>query len=104
MKEIDNENATKAKATRDIVYTIYTNKYIEHDQRKPTTKLHILQVAIEFSRRREHEPLTSRRFVILIGLKMARQSRRQLVKIQSTLCEVACKPNSRGFKIAVVKI
>ena len=32
MKEIDNENAT-----RGNVYTIHTNKYIEHDPSKPTT-------------------------------------------------------------------
>ena len=35
MKETDNENATKANATRDNVFTIYTtktriNNYIEH--------------------------------------------------------------------------
>ena len=42
MKEIDNENATKANVTRNSVYTIHTtqlhnNKYIEHDPSKPTT-------------------------------------------------------------------
>ena len=42
MKEIDNENTTKTKATRDNMYTIHTtqihtNKYIEHDSRKLTT-------------------------------------------------------------------
>ena len=42
MKEIDNENATKAKAIRDNVYTIdtiekLTNTYIEHEPSKPTT-------------------------------------------------------------------
>ena len=30
MREIDNENATKAYATRGDVYTIHTNKYTEH--------------------------------------------------------------------------
>ena len=63
-------------------------------------------VAMEFSRRREHEPFALRTFVRLIVLDYtrARQSRRQPVRIQSTLCEVACKENSHGLKIAVVKI
>ena len=38
MKEIDKENARKANATRDNLYTIHTNKYIEYDPSKPTTK------------------------------------------------------------------
>ena len=42
MKEIDNENAMKANATRDNVNTmhtkqIHTNKSIEHDSSKLTT-------------------------------------------------------------------
>ena len=37
MREIDNENATKAYATRGDVYTIHTNKYTEHVPSKPTT-------------------------------------------------------------------
>ena len=56
--------------------TLYTNKN---------------EVAIEFSRRREHERSTSKTFVIQIVLdyKRARQSRRDLVVIQSVLCEDA---------------
>ena len=37
MKEVDNEKVTKANATRDNVYTIHTNKYIEHNPSKSTT-------------------------------------------------------------------
>ena len=37
IKETDNENVTKAKATSCNVYTIHTNKYIEHIPSKPTT-------------------------------------------------------------------
>ena len=41
MKEISNENAMEAYATRDNMYTIHTtqiptNKYIEHDPSKST--------------------------------------------------------------------
>ena len=63
-------------------------------------------VAIEFSRRRKHESSASGTFVRLIVLnyKSVRQIRRQSVRIQSALCEVACEENSRGSKIAVVKI
>ena len=63
-------------------------------------------VATEFSRRREHEPSTARTFVRLImsDYKRIRQSRRQVVRIQSNLCEVACEEKSHGLKIAVVKI
>ena len=54
------------------------------------------EVAIEFSRKREHEHGCA--------YKNARQSRQQSVRIQSALCEVACEENSRGLKIAVAKI
>ena len=42
VKEINNENATKANATSGNAYTIHTiqintNKYIEHVPSKPTT-------------------------------------------------------------------
>ena len=37
VKEVDNANTTKAKATRGSVYTIHTNKYIEHLPNNPTT-------------------------------------------------------------------
>ena len=42
MKELYNENSTKAKATRGNVYTVnttqkHTNKYIKHDPSKSTT-------------------------------------------------------------------
>ena len=49
---------------------------------------------------------TSRRFVRLFMLdyERARQSRRRVVRIQSTLCEVAHEENGRGLKIAVVKV
>ena len=84
-------------------------QYMEHE---PTTTsmrekgLHKQQmVAIEFSRRREYEPFASRMFVRLIVFeyKRARQSRRAVV-IQSALCEVVCKENSRGLKVYVVSI
>ena len=54
------------------------------------------EVAIEFSRKREHEHGWA--------YKNARQSRQQSVRIQSVLCKVACEENSRGLKIVVVKI
>ena len=37
MKEIYNENATKANITRDNVYTNTRHNYIEHDPSKPIT-------------------------------------------------------------------
>ena len=37
MNEIDNENATKAKATRDDVYTVHSDEHIEHNPSKPPT-------------------------------------------------------------------
>ena len=37
MKEIDNENATKANTTIDNVYKIHTDNNIEHDPSKPIT-------------------------------------------------------------------
>ena len=37
MIEIDNENTTKTNTTRDNVYTISINKYIEHSPSKTTT-------------------------------------------------------------------
>ena len=52
-------------------------------------------VAIEFSRRREQEPSASRTFVRLNVLDYKKQSRRNSIRIQSALCEVAC------FKIFV---
>ena len=63
-------------------------------------------VAIEFSRRREHELSVLRTFVklIMFDYKRARQSRRQSVRIQSALCEVACEKNSCGLKILAIHI
>ena len=87
MKDIDNEDATKANITRGTVYTIqtaqiHTNKYIKYDPSKLTTTVMREIVcecilATEFLRRREHEPSFSRTFIILIVLeyKKARQSR-----------------------------
>ena len=37
MQEVDNASTTNANATRGSVYTIHTNKYIEHLTNKPTT-------------------------------------------------------------------
>ena len=56
-------------------------------------------VAIEFTRRREHEPSISTTFVKLFVLhyKRARQSRQQSVKTQTALCEVACKENGGDY-------
>ena len=71
--------------------------------------LHSMQinnvVMMAFSVRLEHSRSTLRTFVRLFVLnnKRARQSRRQIVRIQSNLCEVWCEENSRGLKIAVVK-
>ena len=72
VKKIDNVNTTKANATRGSVYTIHTNKYIEHDPSKPITtsirekdkyqNAHIQAVAIDSSRRRVPEPSTLRTF------------------------------------------
>ena len=70
----------KANATSGNVYTVHTNKYVEHVPCKPTTNCLCW---------------------IIKGLdKVGNES----VRIQSTLCEVACEQNSRGLKIAVVKI
>ena len=41
---------------------------------------------------------------VVLHLKIARQSRRQSVRLQSALCEVEFEENSSGLKIAVVKI
>ena len=56
--------------------------------------------------RREHKPSTIRTSVraIVSHYKRVGQSRRQVVKIQSALCEVACEQNSHGLKIAVLKL
>ena len=37
LTEINNQNVTKANATRDSAYKIHTNKYIEHHPSKPIT-------------------------------------------------------------------
>ena len=69
VKEIDNQNATKANATRGNAYEIYTNKHIKHDPSEPITisirekatdrykNAHIQPVAIEFLRRRKQDIL-----------------------------------------------
>ena len=64
------------------------------------------EVAIEFSRKPEHKHSTLRTFCRLQtgAYKTARQSSQQSVRIQSTLCEFACKQNSRGLKIDIRKI
>ena len=103
MKEIDRKNPTKVNATRGNVYTIHTNKYIEHVPSKPTAtsmrekgidKCANAQatiyaecrsnnvVAIESSRRREHESSTTRTFVrqFVLDHKKARQSRQPVSK------------------------
>ena len=61
LKEICNQNATKAKAVRDNAYKILTNKYIEQDPCKPIIasmkeqgidkykNANIQAVAVEFS-------------------------------------------------------
>ena len=63
-------------------------------------------VLLEFSRKREHKPSPSIMFVRLFVLayKRARESKRQSVRNQSALCEVAYEDNSQGLKIAVIKI
>ena len=94
MKEIDNENTTKSNATRDNVYTIRTTqihakKYIEYDPSKPTQP-QTTNSCDRVLETQKPEPSASRMFVKLIVLvyKRARQSGRQSVRIQSTLCEV----------------
>ena len=37
VKEMDNQNATKASATKDNVCKIHPNKYIVHNSSKPIT-------------------------------------------------------------------
>ena len=37
VKEVNNQNATNANATRDNAYYIHTTKYIERDPNKPIT-------------------------------------------------------------------
>ena len=75
VKQIDNQSATKANATRDNAYNIHTNKYIEHDPSKPITtsmrekgkdkyeNAHTKAVEIEFTRRREQEPSAQERML-----------------------------------------
>ena len=69
IKEKENANATKANATIGNVYSIHTNKYIEHLLNKPTTtSMRDRQVwecilAIEFLKKRKHELSTQRTFV-----------------------------------------
>ena len=62
LKEINNQNATKANVTRANAYKIYTNKYIKHHPSKPIAismrtdkykNAHIQTVAKEFLRKRE---------------------------------------------------
>ena len=94
VKEIDNQNATKANSTRYNAYKIHTNKYIEHDQSKPiTTSMKekgthkyenacIQAGAIEFSRSGEREPSDAKIFVRLfvLGYKRTKQSRQRVSK------------------------
>ena len=73
VKEIDNQNARRAHATRDNPYKIQTNKYIEHDSRKQITisvrekgtdkykNAHIEVVAIELIRSRDRVGLCKRK-------------------------------------------
>ena len=58
------------------------------------------EVAIEFWRKQEHECSTARMFVRLFVLdyKTTRLSRRQVVRIQSALCEAACKEKQSLFE------
>ena len=89
MKEMGNVNEAKGNATKDNVYTIHTNKYIEQHLNKPTTTIitkrhvckyaHAQAVFIEFSRRQDHEPSTLRTFCSLKACvyKRPRQSRRR---------------------------
>ena len=74
VKETENQDATKANATRDNAYKLHTTKYIEHDPNKTITtsmrekgmdnyeKAHIQPVAIEFARNREHKNSAMRTF------------------------------------------
>ena len=75
MKETDNQNATKANATRDNAYKLHTNKCIEQDPNKRiTTSMrekgmdnyeNAQAVEIEFATNREHEQSALRKFCIL---------------------------------------
>ena len=86
-------------ASQRAVMRVQVSFVISELPLRPKPKL-IQAVAIEFSRRREQEPSASRTFVrpIVLDNKRARQSRGQLVRIQSVLCEVACEQNGRGLK------
>ena len=57
----DNANTTKANLTRGSVYTIHTNECIEHFPNKKENA-HMQAIAIEFSRRLDHETSTLRMF------------------------------------------
>ena len=60
---------------QETMYTQYTrDKYIEHDLSKQTSmRMHRQQVvAIEFTRRQEHEPFASRTFIRQIALDYKR--------------------------------
>ena len=109
MKEIDNENSTKAKATKDNVYVIHTNKQIGHDPSKPTTTsmkekgiVKYANVQTTIDRDRVLEKARTRNFCFknvpqadCIGLQKCKIN--QSVRIQSALCE----ENSRGLKISI---
>ena len=73
---------------QEAMCTQYTNKY---------------EVTMDLIKKAKKK-FTSITFVRLFAMryKRARQYRRRVVKIQSTLCEVACEQNSCGFKISVV--
>ena len=57
-------------------------------------------IAKEFSGRRKAERSNSRTF---IRRRMYIKGQQSAVRIQSTLCEVAGKQDSRVYKIAIVK-
>ena len=67
---------------------------------------HIKADAIEFSRKEKREPSALRTLVIVFVLDYKGQDKadNESVRIQSALREIACEHNSRGLKVAMVKI
>ena len=84
---------------RKYSVVVRNSAYAIHQQRQK-------KAALGSSKKRKHEPSTSRTCIRLFVLdyKRVRQRRRRVVGIQSALCEVACEETNRGLDITIVKV
>ena len=97
MKEIENTNTTKTNATIHK-YTFQINQQQQACETDKYKNARTQAFAIDFSRRRDHEPSTLR---MLFRLKMCiyrrlRQNAQKSVRIQSALCDknrCSCEQN-----------